>query len=32
MGQYAESHLAGKAEANLDNARYNSIIAHSLTT
>ena len=27
MGQYAESDLAGKAEGNLDNARYNSIMA-----
>ena len=27
MGQYDESQLSGKAEANLDNARYNSIIA-----
>jgi len=27
MGQYDESQLSGKAEANLDNARYNSIMA-----
>jgi hypothetical protein len=27
IGQYAESDLTGKAEGNLDNARYNSIMA-----